>query len=165
MRRTVFLLPGALVILLGAAVAAQEHVDQDVFWKIRQEGTKLSKKLKPPPVLTDVYGPRLTGSPNLKAAGEWAIERMHAWGLKEGRLESWEFGHPGWTNENTWHTNLDTHERILEDDVKRSAIAIAGAVYHLAMRDERLPRFAGDDMPRRPERRQPQPSATAADNP
>ena len=50
-------------------------------------------------VLTDVYGPRLTGSPNLKAAGEWAIEQMHAWGLKEGRLEPWDFGHPGWTNE------------------------------------------------------------------
>ena len=55
----------------------------------------------------------------------------------------------------TWHTNLDTYERIVEDDVKRSAIAIAGAVYHLAMRDEPLPRFTGDDMPRGPQRRQP----------
>ena len=41
----------------------------------------------------------------------------------------------------TWHTNLDTYERIVEDDVKKSAIVIAGAVYHLAMRDELLPRF------------------------
>jgi carboxypeptidase Q len=47
----------------------------------------------------------------------------------------------------TWHTNLDTLERIVETDVKRSAVAIASAVYHLAMRDELLPRFVGNAMP------------------
>ncbi len=47
----------------------------------------------------------------------------------------------------TWHTNLDTYERIVEDDVKKSAIAIAAAVYHVAMRDEMLPRFTKDQMP------------------
>jgi hypothetical protein len=51
----------------------------------------------------------------------------------------------------SWHTNLDTYERIVEDDVKKSAITIAAAVYHLAMRDERLPRFTADEMPRRPQ--------------
>jgi len=49
--------------------------------------------------LTDVYGPRLTGSPNLKGAGEWAIRQMTAWGFENGHLEGWDFGHPGWTNE------------------------------------------------------------------
>jgi Zn-dependent M28 family amino/carboxypeptidase len=47
----------------------------------------------------------------------------------------------------TWHTNLDTYERIVEADVKKSAIAIASAVYHIAMRDQMLPRFAPDKMP------------------
>ena len=89
----------ALVIGGAVAVAAQERIDQDVFWKIRQEGTNNSKILSTLHVLTDVYGPRLTGSPNLKAAGEWAIEQMHAWGLKEGRLEPWDFARSGWTNE------------------------------------------------------------------
>jgi hypothetical protein len=50
-------------------------------------------------VLTDVYGPRLTGSPNLKAAGEWVLQQASEWGLANGHLEPWEFGHPGWTNE------------------------------------------------------------------
>ncbi len=99
MRRTSLFLPGVLVLLLSAAVASQERIDQDMFWKIRQEGTVNSKILETLHVLTDVYGPRLTGSPNLKAAGEWAVEQMHAWGLKEGRLEPWDFGHAGWTNE------------------------------------------------------------------
>ena len=53
-------------------------------------------------------------------------------------------------NSYTWHTNLDTYERIIEDDVKKSAMSIASAVYHLAMRDEMLPRFAKDKMPAPP---------------
>jgi hypothetical protein len=84
---------------MSALLLAQERVDQDVLWKIRQEGTSNSQIMRTLHVLTDVHGPRLTGSPNLKAAGEWAVEQMHAWGLTNGRLEPWNFGHPGWTNE------------------------------------------------------------------
>jgi hypothetical protein len=50
----------------------------------------------------------------------------------------------------TWHTNLDTYERILEDDVKNDAMVVAWAVYQLAMRDDLLPRFAKGDMPAKP---------------
>ena len=50
----------------------------------------------------------------------------------------------------TWHTNLDTYERVLEQDAIASAITVAAAVYHLAMRDELLPRFAPDEMPPAP---------------
>jgi hypothetical protein len=64
----------------------------------------------------------------------------------------------------TWHTNLDTYERILEDDVKKDAVEIAWAVYQLAMRDDLLPRFAKESMPPRPPvdaATQPQPTTTA----
>ena len=50
----------------------------------------------------------------------------------------------------TWHTNLDTYERIIESDVKSSAIIFAAAVYTLAMRDEMLPRFTKETMPAPP---------------
>jgi hypothetical protein len=50
----------------------------------------------------------------------------------------------------TWHTNLDTYERVIESDVKSSAIVIAGAVYTLAMRDDMLPRFKPGEMPPAP---------------
>jgi hypothetical protein len=50
----------------------------------------------------------------------------------------------------TWHTNLDTYERILEDDVKKDAIEVAWAVYQLAMRDDLLPRFSKNAMPPKP---------------
>jgi carboxypeptidase Q len=50
-------------------------------------------------------------------------------------------------NSHTWHTNLDTYERIIEGDAQQSAMVIAAAVYHLAMRDQMLPRLPKDKMP------------------
>jgi Zn-dependent M28 family amino/carboxypeptidase len=50
----------------------------------------------------------------------------------------------------TWHTNLDTYERIVEDDVKKSAAVIAATVYALAMRDGLLPRYKREEMPALP---------------
>src|SRR5437899_11689052 len=55
--------------------------------------------------LADVYGPRLTGSPNLKAADDWAVKTMASWGLVNTHLEPWTFQpptaatpEPGWEN-------------------------------------------------------------------
>ncbi len=47
----------------------------------------------------------------------------------------------------TWHTNLDTYERIVEEDAKKAAVVVATAVYHLAMKDDLLPRFTKETMP------------------
>jgi len=38
------------------------------------------------------------------------------------------------------HTNMDTYDHVLEDDLKQSAAVAASVVYGLAMRDERVPR-------------------------
>src|SRR5262249_1883425 len=46
--------------------------------------------------LTDIYGPRPTGSPNHEGAAKWAVETMTSWGMKNAHLEPWEWGHPGW---------------------------------------------------------------------
>jgi carboxypeptidase Q len=89
----------AAILVAGALALAEERPDQSVFWKIRQEGSAHSRILPTLHVLTDVYGPRLTGSPNLKAAGEWALQQMRDWGLKNTHLEPWDFGHAGWLNE------------------------------------------------------------------
>jgi len=95
------LVAGSALVALGAGVVlvAQERPDEDVYWQIRREGTSRSQIMETLHVLADVYGPRLTGSPNLEAAGRWAVGQMEQWGLVNGRLEPWEFGHPGWTNE------------------------------------------------------------------
>ena len=99
MRTISIVIAGSVIAAAVAAVGAQERVDADVYWKIRREAATNSQIMRTVHMLTDVYGPRLTGSPNLKAASEWAIEQMKAWGFQNGHLESWDFGHPGWTNE------------------------------------------------------------------
>ena len=85
----------ALIVVTGSA---QERVDREVAWEIRREAadSQIGRTLHH---LTDVYGPRLTGSPNLKQAADWAVTTMEEWGLTGGRLEPWDFGHPGWLNE------------------------------------------------------------------
>ena len=47
----------------------------------------------------------------------------------------------------THHTNLDTYERIIPDDVEKAAAIVAAAVWHVANRDEMVPRFSKDAMP------------------
>jgi hypothetical protein len=84
---------------LGAALAAEEKIDFAAIAKIRKEGRERSHVLRTLHQLTDVHGPRLTGSPNHKAAAEWALGQLRAWGLENAHLEPWEFGHPGWLNE------------------------------------------------------------------
>jgi hypothetical protein len=88
-----------LVLALFAPLAAQSHEDADINARIRQEENSHSQIMKTLHVLADVYGPRVTGSPSLKAAGEWAIAQMKSWGFTNGHLEPWDFGHPGWVNE------------------------------------------------------------------
>src|SRR5690606_37127135 len=55
---------------------------------------------------TDVYGPRLTGSPNYENAAKWAVQQMESWGMTNGALEPFEFRtgagivpNGGWLNE------------------------------------------------------------------
>ncbi len=87
------------ISLLPLPAIAQSSIEEDVLARIRKEGLENSQILKTVHMLSDVYGPRLTGSPNHERAAEWAIRQMRKWGLENGRLEPWEFGHPGWLNE------------------------------------------------------------------
>ena len=56
------------VVVAAALPAAQEKVDKDIEWRIRREATENSQIMRTMHFLTDVHGPRLTGSPQLKAA-------------------------------------------------------------------------------------------------
>jgi carboxypeptidase Q len=91
----------AVVLVLGAAAptAAPETINHDVNSRIRKEGRENSQIMRTMHYLTDVYGPRLTGSPNHKAAAEWAVKQMTEWGFTNSHLEPWDFGRPGWLNE------------------------------------------------------------------
>jgi carboxypeptidase Q len=93
------LTPILVAVALLAPARAQQQTAVDVLDRIRQEESSHSQIMRTVHYLTDVYGPRLTGSPNVKAADEWTIKQMTDWGFVNGHLESWDFGHAGWTNE------------------------------------------------------------------
>ncbi|HEV8589533.1 MAG TPA: M20/M25/M40 family metallo-hydrolase [Pyrinomonadaceae bacterium] len=90
---------GLVATLLYSPLFAQSESDKDLLERIRKEEATNSQIMKTMHMLTDVYGPRLTGSPNHKAAAEWAVKQMTAWGLSNAHLEPWDFGHVGWLNE------------------------------------------------------------------
>jgi carboxypeptidase Q len=91
---------GGLAIGLGSAsfgFAQTEKVDADVVKQIKEEGMDRSKVMDTISFLTDVYGPRLTGAPETKIAGEWAKSRLEEWGMSNANLEPWgPFGR-GWS--------------------------------------------------------------------
>src|SRR5690242_18313156 len=87
-----------IVSLLSLPLAAQDG-SGDLLSRIRKEAMDHSQIMKTMHMFTDLYGPRLTGSPNHKAAADWAVKQMTAWGLENAHLEPWDFKHPGWLNE------------------------------------------------------------------
>ena len=61
--------------------AAGEKIDYEAIDKIKQQGMlpQNSQVMDISSWLTDVHGPRLTGSANVKAAGEWGIIATDGW--------------------------------------------------------------------------------------
>ena len=94
-----FLMP---TVAFGQTTApAVYQAPADVIAKIKEEGTgKNSQVMQTLSYLTDVIGPRLTGSPQLKRANEWTRDQMTKWGMQNAKLEAWgPFGR-GWTLKN-----------------------------------------------------------------
>lgn len=80
----------------ASAQVVQERVDLGVIQRIREEGLQRSQLSQLIGHLTDVIGPRLTGSPGMKRANDWTAEQFRAWGLANVVVEPWgEFGR-GW---------------------------------------------------------------------
>jgi carboxypeptidase Q len=91
-----------LAIAAITLLAAQDKVDEAATARFRSEEMEHSQIMHTVHMLTDRYGPRVTGTPNHEAAAKWVVAEMTRWGLKNAHLEPWEFGHPGWTNERAY---------------------------------------------------------------
>ena len=89
----------SLVLSLLTLPVLAQNGSGEMLTRIRAEAMERSQIMKTMHMFTDLYGPRLTGSPNHKAAAEWAVKQMTAWGLDNAHLEPWDFKHPGWANE------------------------------------------------------------------
>ncbi len=90
-----------LIFVLGASfvLLAQEKVDEATSARMRSEELEHSRIMHTLHMLTDRYGPRVTGTPNHEAAAKWAAAEMTSWGMKNAHLEPWDFARAGWLNE------------------------------------------------------------------
>ncbi len=84
--------------LLPAVWAAEEPVDLRTVNRIKVEAFENSKVMEHVFFLTDVNGPRLTGSPAIEGAAKWVVNRLEEWGLTGAKMEAWgPFGR-GWNS-------------------------------------------------------------------
>jgi carboxypeptidase Q len=90
----------AAVVSFALPLAAQEKVDVATIERIKSEELNRSQVMDIMSWLSDVYGPRLTWSPNATRARDWAMGRMKSWGLANVHDETWDTpAGLGWENE------------------------------------------------------------------
>ena len=88
---------GLTIAAIPLLVWAGENIDLAVVNQIKTEAFDNSKVMDHMFYLTDVNGPRLTGSPGYKASADWVVSRMKEYGLANVQREKWgPFGR-GWT--------------------------------------------------------------------
>jgi carboxypeptidase Q len=97
MRKINLLLLVQLCLLLPLFAQEPAAPEQpDIHTIIKEQGLEKSQVMEIASWLTDVYGPRLTGSPMLDKATDWAVHQLEEWGLQNVHLDEWgPFGR-GW---------------------------------------------------------------------
>jgi carboxypeptidase Q len=94
-RRPLLALGFALAVSISAS--GQEAVNETVVAQIKSEAFQRSAVMDTLSWLSDVYGPRLTGSPALRQAAEWSRDQLTRWGLVNAALEPSGSTSRGWT--------------------------------------------------------------------
>jgi carboxypeptidase Q len=79
----------AFLVCLPFVSSSQEAVDLGVVDRIKTEAVERSEVMEHLRQLTDVHGPRLTGSPEFEEAAKWAVERLSSYGLSNVHIERW----------------------------------------------------------------------------
>jgi len=92
----------ALGFALASTASAQTDwlaPDTAAINKFQEEGLQHSHVMEVMGYLTDVYGPRLTNSPNIRQAAGYAVKTLSSWGLANVHEEPWGPFGEGWSNE------------------------------------------------------------------
>lgn len=82
---------------LVSAQPAVEKVDTAAIAKIKDEGFNRSKVMELASYLTDVYGPRLTWSPEYRRGADWVSGKLKEFGLENITYDYWKPVGKGWT--------------------------------------------------------------------
>lgn len=142
--------------LLGSEAHVRMHYAGEAKAAARE---KLAIYLNLDPGMGPIYGWYAENSPEARTLFDRWIEPLKDVGVRRnidagiGSTDHVSFrdaGIPGFNpvqdymtyDVRTHHTNVDTHERVREEDLKQNAIVLAWFVYNAAMMNEKLPRPA-----------------------
>ncbi len=101
-RKQLCALAAVAIMLAVPLVARNESINFEDIAKIKAEGLQRSQVMELNSWLSDVYAPRLTGSPTASKAADWAVAKMKEWGLVNVTIEPWQNRNGfdrGWTND------------------------------------------------------------------
>jgi hypothetical protein len=95
----------SMCLVAATPLPGQSPGVTEMYDRIRAEETSNSQIMRIIHEITDVHGHRVTGSPQLKAASEWAMKTLTSFGLTNAHLEPYTFQPPsaakpvgGWEN-------------------------------------------------------------------
>jgi carboxypeptidase Q len=104
----------SLALCLPPVAAAQERIDPDMIARIREEGFQRSGIMDLVGYMSDVLGPRLTASPNMRRAQQWAKARLDSMGLANATIESFGKAGVSWANQYTsLHLLTPTYQPLI----------------------------------------------------
>jgi hypothetical protein len=93
----VMLVAAVLFAMVMPAVSQEVATDLEMVYKIRQEGQRNSDIETLAYIMTDLAGPRLTGSEGIERANEIARAKLAEYGLSNVRIEeAGDFSRGGW---------------------------------------------------------------------
>ncbi len=92
MKRRIAACSLSIVIVIFALAVAQDRADLSAIYAIKDEGLNRSQVMDILSYLTDVYAPRLAGSPEKRQGEEWVMKKLAEWGLENVHLEKYDFG-------------------------------------------------------------------------
>lgn len=102
MKRIFFSCISFLLIISSVQLTAQEKIDLTTVVRIKDEAFNHSKVMDNLFGLTDLSGPRLTGSVNLKNSQEWVKKQLEEWGMVNVQLDPWGTFGKGWEIQKTY---------------------------------------------------------------
>jgi carboxypeptidase Q len=116
------------VVLVTRSASGQEKIDEGMNARIKTEGFQNSRVLETAVALSDLYGPRLAGSPGYREAAEWARQRLTSFGASSAVLEPWGTRGRGWVVERAVVEMIRPRYTLLNAVPKAWSPSTSGAV-------------------------------------
>jgi len=126
-RTPALVLTAAVVSALTLSAQTPAPLDPATISRVREEAMVRSKAYEHVWWLSEVYGPRVTGTPAFAQASDWAMTQFRAWGLANVHQERWAFGQ-GWTIERFSATMTAPQPAVLIGAPRNFSPSTAGPV-------------------------------------